>query len=214
MIHMTGPALRDAHFSGGEPMLHATPFKLTANGQRVNLLDPRADVFQIESQAHSLAQINRFTGHAARPYSVAEHSLLVVDILERELRAPPIVRFAGLHHDGHESITGDVTSPDKLALGLPWERYEAGWARACHAAWGIAEIYEEAKALIKRADLIALATERRDLMPAHPDQWPALAGVQPVIWVHLNSRARAKRGWDYWRDLYSDQHRSLLRQIR
>ena len=33
---------------------------------------------------------------------------------------------------------------------------------------------------IKRADIIALATERRDIMPDHPSRWEILEGVEPL----------------------------------
>ena len=33
---------------------------------------------------------------------------------------------------------------------------------------------------VKRADLVLLATERRDLMPADTTPWPILEGIQPL----------------------------------
>jgi hypothetical protein len=32
---------------------------------------------------------------------------------------------------------------------------------------------------VKQADMIALALERRDLMPDHPEQWSCLEGITP-----------------------------------
>lgn len=57
---------------------------LTASGMVVDLLRPQGAVFGISDIAHHLSQINRYTGAARRPLSVAEHSLLVCEILERE----------------------------------------------------------------------------------------------------------------------------------
>lgn len=34
-------------------------------------------------------------------------------------------------------------------------------------------------ASVKHADLVALATEKRDLMPHHPEPWPCLDGIDP-----------------------------------
>jgi hypothetical protein len=209
---MTGPTVADARFVGGEP-LHSAAWKLTAAGVRVNLADPRPDVFELHPQAHALAQNNRFTGNAARPYSVAEHSLLVAEILEREFKAPPIVRFGGLHHDGHESITGDVSTPDKIIIGPAWSRYERPWARACRQRWGLLDTFDQHGALIKRADLIALATERRDLMPDHPDEWDVLIGIEPVAWVRLDTRERSKQSWAFWRDRFISEHHALVRSF-
>ena len=187
--------------------------KLTPTGRIVDVARPNPAHIELLDQAWALSQINRFTGCALRPNSVAEHSLLVVEILERELRAPPIVRLAGLHHDGHESITGDCTSPDKLILGEVWRRYEAGWARACRAAWGLADTFAQWGHLIKRADSIALATERRDLMPAHPDPWPGIDGIEPANWVNLNARERTEKSWSFWRDQFINEHHALIEQL-
>lgn len=35
-------------------------------------------------------------------------------------------------------------------------------------------------ASIKHADMIALATEKRDLLPEHPTPWPCLEGIEPM----------------------------------
>jgi 5'-deoxynucleotidase YfbR-like HD superfamily hydrolase len=209
MIQMTGPTLAHAQFSGGEPLHRNLTWKLTAAGVRVQLARPSPDAFEIHPQAHSLAQTNRFTGHASRPYSVAEHSLLVVDILER-LGAPPIVCLAGLHHDGHESITGDVATPDKLVIGPGWQQYEQPWAQACRERWGLTEVFDHHRRLIRRADLMALATERRDLMPDHPDEWEVLRGIDPVDWLRLDTPARERLSWTHWRDRFIDEHHVLV----
>ena len=60
---------------------------LTSQGQVVHLDNPlhNPGALSIRAIAHSLACINRFTGHALRPYSVAEHSLLVCDIVDQQM---------------------------------------------------------------------------------------------------------------------------------
>ena len=69
---------------------------------------------------------------------------------------------------------------------------------------------------IKEADLIALATERRDLMrfdPARNLPWPALdtpgAVVHPLEAVDLNSPERAAMSWRHHRDAFIDRYRTL-----
>lgn len=41
------------------------------------------------------------------------------------------------------------------------------------------DLAPELPASVKHADLVALATEKRDLMPAHPEPWPCLADIEP-----------------------------------
>ena len=78
---------------------------------------------RIEDIAHALAQINRYTGHAARPYSVAEHSMLVCDIVRAKgLNAH--AQLLALLHDAHEAYCGDVASPIKTVLGAAWLQFE------------------------------------------------------------------------------------------
>ena len=73
--------------------------------------------------AHALALVNRYGGHSTEPYSVAEHSVLVMlcvrDYLER-LDTPadeqlPILR-AALLHDAGEAYTGDIPTPLKRQI--------------------------------------------------------------------------------------------------
>lgn len=42
------------------------------------------------------------------------------------------------------------------------------------------DIQIDLPACVKEADMVALATERRDLMPEHPGEWDCLRGVQPM----------------------------------
>ena len=135
----------------------------TPNGGSFDLLVPRVEDICVENVAHQLAQINRFTGAARRPYNVAQHSCLVARLL------PPRLRLPGLLHDAHESVTGDWSSPLKqavrqLAPGL-LEQLIAPIERVFEKAFGIDWLTPEDHALIKHADLVALATEKRDLMP-------------------------------------------------
>ncbi|AZE99998.1 putative hydrolase, HD superfamily [Pseudomonas orientalis] len=42
------------------------------------------------------------------------------------------------------------------------------------------DIQIDLPACVNEADMVALATERRDLMPEHPCEWDCLRGVQPM----------------------------------
>jgi hypothetical protein len=45
---------------------------------------------------------------------------------------------------------------------------------------------DDAKRAIKDADLLALATERQELIAPHPDVWPSLEGVQPLGYMSMD----------------------------
>ena len=170
---------------------------------------------RIEVIAHSLAQINRYTGHATRPYSVAEHSLLVCDILAwagHDHHA----QLAGLMHDAHECLSGDVASPVKAALGIAWIAFEAPLAAMVRKRYHLQTAHTAHRAAVKAADLTALATERRDLMRFDPSvnaRWPILdtpgAEVLPVENADLNSPVRVAMSWRHHRDAFLARYRQL-----
>lgn len=185
---------------------------LTATGRALDLADPRpGDVMPFDI-AWALAQINRFTGHALRPYSVAEHSLLVVDVAERVLRLDAHGLLAALLHDAHEAYTGDQSTPAKQAIGEAWSQFEGRVEYAVRTAFGIHTAAGLNRSDIKLADLIALATERRDLMPHHHAgaiAWPCLQGIDPVSWVNLHTPERQAMTWEDWRDRWLDKYHEL-----
>lgn len=182
---------------------------LTAHGRVVDFADPvgSAGALPIETIAHSLACINRYTGHAVRPISVAEHSLLVSAILEREHGYLPRVLMAGLLHDAHECITNDIASPAKPVIGPGWHAFESGWEHHFHAVFGLRMVQASWWPQIKRADLVALATERRDLLPPDGPAWSVTAGVQPADW--LNLRSQDGMAWQDWRQAFIDRYHEL-----
>jgi hypothetical protein len=162
----------------------------------------------IEDVAWHLSLINRFCGATVRPYSVAEHCLLVTEILERSVpNAAPMLLRCALLHDAPEAYTNDLSTPMKHRLGQAWTKTELPIVGAVQQHFGIyfAEPYN--RDLVKHADLVALATERRDLMAAHPDCWPCLEGIEPVDWIDLNDREGME--WDDWRLAYLEKHAEI-----
>lgn len=184
---------------------------ITADGQQTSLRAYQPSTITLNCIAHSLAQLNRFTGHCCRPYSVAEHSLLVCEIVERMFSVDVHGRMYALMHDAHESRTGDLHTPGKLEVGASWfafEQRQEAFVRSAFALHGAAMVH---KAVVKMADTIALATERAQLLPAVPGTppWPVLEGVEPLTWVDLMDPGRCAMTWLDWKQAFIDKQHEL-----
>lgn len=190
--------------STGVTLSMASRHMVTACGHEIDLHYPQAGTIVLADIAHHLAQINRFTGACQRPYSVAEHSLLVLEIVERLMPLDVHGRFAALMHDAHEAYTNDLATPAKGEVGDGWQQFEGRLQRTVLSAFGLHAATHTHQAFIKQADLIALATERAQLMPSGPgiSIWPCLVHVQPVQWVDLLSPERCTMTWADWRDRF------------
>jgi hypothetical protein len=185
-----------------------------ATGADVSLRNPKPSEVSAQAIADSLAKINRFNGHTARPYSVAQHSLLVADLLQREYGiTQPAPRLAALLHDAHEAYTGDLSTPAKACVGYQWGEFECPWEQRVLSRFGVLDTAREYHSLIKSCDLKALAAERRDLLPPpgpHNQPWPSLQGVTIPHWLHLNQGHHATYTWEDWRDLFLETFAELF----
>lgn len=144
---------------------------LTKNGKRFDLFEP--DVCMIDSRdiSHSLAHLCRFNGHTREFYSVAQHSCIVADLVPEEHK------LAALLHDATEAYIGDMTRPLKKRMDAYQVLENRIWQQICARF----DISQQLHACIHNADLIALATERRDLMPTDPVIWDCLIGIEPAL---------------------------------
>ncbi len=133
------------------------------SGRRLDLLDPTPVDIEITDIAHGLAFVARWNGQTQGdwPYSVAEHSLLVEDILGR--LNPGIEarwQLAALLHDAPEYVIGDMISPVKAALGAEYGRMDERLTAAIHRRFGLpAAIPAAIKVKIKTADRISARLE-------------------------------------------------------
>ncbi len=129
------------------------------SGRRLDLLNPRQEDIEIEDIAHGLARVARWNGQTKgdHAFSVAEHSLLVTDILLRlEPEAPTSWQMAALLHDAPEYVIGDLISPFKAAIGANYKVFELKILDAIYQKFQIADhVTSEATKLIKRADEIS-----------------------------------------------------------
>jgi hypothetical protein len=142
----------------------------TRSGRRLYLHNPSPSQILIDDIAHGLAHQCRFNGQTNQFYSVAQHSVIVASIL------PPELKLAGLLHDAAEAYLGDIVQPLKELLP-EFAQIESRFANVIGERFKVDLTHNE---LVKKADLIALATERRDLMPMEIVEWDSLIGVSPL----------------------------------
>src|SRR5471032_2608075 len=147
-----------------------TDYVSTYSGNRFYPLHPHIDKVAIEDIAHGLAYQCRFNGQTQAFYSIAQHSLIVAGLV------PPRLKLAALLHDAAEAYLGDMVKPLKVLLP-EFAALEDKVSAIIAATYGL-DFSDYAP--IKRADLIALATEKRDLMPHSVERWAYLDGIAPL----------------------------------
>ena len=129
------------------------------SGRRLDLLDPTPMDIEIQDIAHGLSFVARWNGqtHGDFPYSVAEHSLLVLRIFESiKPKARVGERMFALLHDAPEYVIGDMISPVKAAIGTAYQTLDDRLSRAIHIRFGLpAKIPHSVKRKIKTADKIS-----------------------------------------------------------
>jgi 5'-deoxynucleotidase YfbR-like HD superfamily hydrolase len=149
-------------------------FIQTFSGKAFDLIDPQPDMICIEDIAHALSNICRFTGHTKKHWSVAHHSVFVVGILlfadagngDADALDKRVVRQA-LLHDATEAYVGDMASPLKELC----PDYRAIEDRVWAAIAAKYDVPEDIDPRVKHADIVALLSERRDLMRKSEREW-------------------------------------------
>lgn len=148
-----------------------TAFIETYLGERFQPLAPNPASIFIEDIAHALSNQCRFSGHTREFYSVAQHSVLVSELLE-EWGEDEDVCLWGLMHDASEGYLVDLPTPLKQAeFGNDYRFAEKHLMRIICLRFGMTTMEPER---VRVADAVMLATEARDLMPFKKEHWGAL----------------------------------------
>jgi hypothetical protein len=155
----------------------------TCGGTRFHLQNPTPEMVDIDDIAIALSRIPRFNGHTKKhkcALSVAQHSLMVAQMLPDELK------LVGLLHDSPEYVLGDMTRPLKRMFP-EFKILESRVLFAITEAFHL-DMADFFLPEIHAADNQALAIDIQDCLyiPKVTPDWPMLpttmAGVPTVTW--------------------------------
>jgi hypothetical protein len=150
----------DDRFEGKE--LYITTF--TRKMFHLHGTDP--DEICLEDMAHATSNLCRYTGHVREFYSVAEHEVLVADVV-KVLGGTVEEQLIGAFHDTTEAYLSDIAAP--------WKPHLENYHKLEHQIWKrIAAKYSLPlfmPPIIKKADWLALFIEARFLINDDYKHW-------------------------------------------
>ena len=122
---------------------------------KINLITPEVSDIKINDIARGLSNNPHFAGQTPEFFSVAEHCLLVCDLMEAVGINDHTLLLAGLLHDASEAYLGDMVKPLKVFLP-DFQRIEKNMMRVIFKAFNLPmhSIKE-----IKRFDVLAQQLE-------------------------------------------------------
>lgn len=138
------------------------------SGRLFDFLRPELNEVSVEDVAHGLAHTCRYGGQCDGFFSVAEHSVLVSEVVNSS-------QLAALFHDAAEAFVGDMPRPLKQLLP-EFRLIEKRIEQALFARFGIPW---PVPSHVKQADYTVMAAEQRVLMPSGTNPW-VTASVEPA----------------------------------
>ena len=149
------------------------PYISTYSKKKFYPLDIRKSDLDIIDIAHALSNMCRFAGHVDKFFSVAEHSVRVSKIIDKDLA------LAGLLHYASEAYLVDVPRPLKQLVDFgPYRKIEKKVQDTIYRKYNIHLDIDDLDR-IHIADNLQLAVEARDLM-GNP------------YWCHVMGKAEGK----------------------
>lgn len=169
----------------------------TSNGRLINPFTVTAESgeFDINVIAHALSMQCRYAGHTSCHYSVAQHSLLVGQVIAartwekldpNEFRR--VQRWA-LVHDAEEAYLLDVPAPIKRRPEMQW--YVDAGARLMGEIAKWLRLEGPEPDVVKRVDVEVRDIERFWLLPGHGKQGYDETASRYRIWRMSPEEARA-----------------------
>lgn len=132
---------------------------------------PESDI-RIADIAHALSLESRFGGHSKSMYTVAEHCCHVYDLYLSQGTSSQPGPLGALLHDAHEAYTKDIMKPLRRSPGME------GYNDICHRVqeaieirFGLGNLLQCQRELIKACDLSMLKAEAHELMWSRGTNW-------------------------------------------
>lgn len=126
----------------------------TFTGKSFDLKIMHPDSICIEDIAHALSNTARFGGHLPKLYTVAQHSVMVSDLVI------PSLALTGFLHDATEAYIGDMPSPFKKMMP-EFKEIENKLMQVIALKYNLMYPFDE---MIKEADRYALRLEMEAFM--------------------------------------------------
>ncbi len=186
----------------------------TRSGRRFRFDDIESNHIEPSDVAWSLGHTCRFAGHCRRFYSVAEHTLLMVHLLNSDVgmfdvESKFVVTGQILVHDAHEAYVGDMTRPLKAHIGDAWRLIEEQVENHVRASLGVSGPRFDDWSTVSRLDAMLLAAEARELMTWPPERWDIpdfAADTRLTIGEPIGSPERMGM---LWIDAYNEWRKGL-----
>lgn len=186
--------------------LHGRSWLQTHKGRAWLPESPETFDYDVEEIAHALSNLCRYFGHVRHFYNVAHHSVLVAnhvwDVAPAEILLDERRKLAraALLHDAAEAFCGDMVAPLKRLPEMAGYRALIERVEMAIAVHFDLVVFLDAQP-IRQADMVVLATEKRDLRdPSIYDGcWGPLPSPLPQRIIPMSPELSARIFLDNWK---------------
>lgn len=175
----------------GDKLAETHCYITTSSGRRLTLNDLHVRDVDLRDVVHALAMQCRFNGHVRQFYSVAEHSVLVCSLAERDTGVGSEEARAALLHDAVEAYVGDFPSPLKQIVP-GYKEFETKCERVVLEALRLPPKADPIWAQVKPYDALALHIEGAQLFTP-PPPWVQQVDPKHYSRLHLHGPEDAER---------------------
>lgn len=179
---------------------------VTSSGAEIDFDNLNVSPIFVEDMVYAIGQLNRFTGHTNRRYTVLDHSIECFKYA-KDQGWDDLACFVCAIHDLHEGIIGDINTPVKRKVPA-LKVFEKEIEDAAHGQWGVTELMSNYFSEVKQADLAMLIVERDTFLGPVPTKWDAEALVTvPCTRTPKHYGQKARR--EFYKCLGSLEQQSL-----